>query len=591
MSTYQVTVAAPEGYTINAQQDVTQYTVAATFGEGPRGAAILYGTAAPTSADGRDFDFWIDTAASMLYGPKVGGAWPAGVSLVGATGATGASAYQVAVANGYVGTEADWLASLVGPAGSVDSIVAGTNVTVDNTDPTHPIISASGKDYDPQIQQLENSLPEFNVKNYGAVGDGSTDDTAAFTAAMNAMIANQGGTLYMPAGNYRITAALPTLNPVTVPPYVGDPFRWLPYGIRGDGSSISRITFAPKLSNLSLFTVNDPDAATLEAVGAARWSGFALVSSSAMAPTGISWGDISGGYWEDITIINFGHGCRFRNQYGWTEKLTTRKIVVTNCFPDALTFIVDSGVPGSFMYWDVEFDLGVPSLANGIVCYGSDTHDSSTWRVTGNMGAGAQNSGIVLFMANANTSWWNVLWDLSIEHYGSGMPHTVLYVGSNNNKFNGYGRFNAYYMGPSTLPKPLGWNFSFTGLLNLPGLTSAAGDQMVQVSGPIRRLVDVQPTVGTGATDYPSTFTSGTAFLNNTGSDVLVVLPWHTTATAGTVKLAGPSLTAPTAAGPIVGGGYSSYTYGAVTFMHPAGQYMRLDLASGTVGVPIVTVI
>lgn len=38
-------------------------------------------------------------------------------SLVGADGEDGASAYQVAVAEGYTGTEAEWLASLVGPRG------------------------------------------------------------------------------------------------------------------------------------------------------------------------------------------------------------------------------------------------------------------------------------------------------------------------------------------------------------------------------------------------------------------------------------------------------------------------------------------
>jgi hypothetical protein len=36
----------------------------------------------------------------------------------GGSGADGASAYEVAVANGFVGTEAAWLASLVGPAGA-----------------------------------------------------------------------------------------------------------------------------------------------------------------------------------------------------------------------------------------------------------------------------------------------------------------------------------------------------------------------------------------------------------------------------------------------------------------------------------------
>lgn len=35
----------------------------------------------------------------------------------GPAGPEGESAYQIAVANGFIGTEAQWLASLVGPAG------------------------------------------------------------------------------------------------------------------------------------------------------------------------------------------------------------------------------------------------------------------------------------------------------------------------------------------------------------------------------------------------------------------------------------------------------------------------------------------
>lgn len=42
----------------------------------------------------------------------------------------------------------------------------------------------------------------FNVKNYGAVGDNATDDTAAITSAIAALNAAGGGTLYFPAGIY-----------------------------------------------------------------------------------------------------------------------------------------------------------------------------------------------------------------------------------------------------------------------------------------------------------------------------------------------------------------------------------------------------
>ena len=44
----------------------------------------------------------------------------------------------------------------------------------------------------------------FNVRNYGAVGDGATDDTAAFQAALNAAAAAGGGIVFAPRGNYRL---------------------------------------------------------------------------------------------------------------------------------------------------------------------------------------------------------------------------------------------------------------------------------------------------------------------------------------------------------------------------------------------------
>lgn len=47
----------------------------------------------------------------------------------------------------------------------------------------------------------------FNVRSYGALGNGSNDDTAAIQAAINAAQVN-GGTVYLPAGRYRITGKL-----------------------------------------------------------------------------------------------------------------------------------------------------------------------------------------------------------------------------------------------------------------------------------------------------------------------------------------------------------------------------------------------
>jgi hypothetical protein len=53
-----------------------------------------------------------------------------------------------------------------------------------------------------------------NVLDFGAVGDGVVDDTQAIQDALDAVFANVGGTLRIPAGNYKITADLvPQINP------------------------------------------------------------------------------------------------------------------------------------------------------------------------------------------------------------------------------------------------------------------------------------------------------------------------------------------------------------------------------------------
>lgn len=47
----------------------------------------------------------------------------------------------------------------------------------------------------------------MDVRDFGATGDGSTDDTAAFTAAFTAC-ATTGGAVYVPTGTYKVTSAI-----------------------------------------------------------------------------------------------------------------------------------------------------------------------------------------------------------------------------------------------------------------------------------------------------------------------------------------------------------------------------------------------
>jgi len=47
----------------------------------------------------------------------------------------------------------------------------------------------------------------LNIKDYGAIGDGSTDDTTAIQNAINALSSN-GGVIYFPAGTYKVTSTV-----------------------------------------------------------------------------------------------------------------------------------------------------------------------------------------------------------------------------------------------------------------------------------------------------------------------------------------------------------------------------------------------
>lgn len=100
------------------------------------------------------------------------------------------SAYDVAVADGFEGSRAEWLASLVGPRGE-EGPYGGTVVT----DPQ--VASYVTDDGTETSSALASTLVArgtvlHDVRDYGATGDGTTDDSAAFQAAINAAKASRG---------------------------------------------------------------------------------------------------------------------------------------------------------------------------------------------------------------------------------------------------------------------------------------------------------------------------------------------------------------------------------------------------------------
>lgn len=56
---------------------------------GANGKTLLSGSGAPGSGTGAEGDFYIDTTADAIYGPKTAGAWGSATSLIGPTGPAG----------------------------------------------------------------------------------------------------------------------------------------------------------------------------------------------------------------------------------------------------------------------------------------------------------------------------------------------------------------------------------------------------------------------------------------------------------------------------------------------------------------------
>lgn len=74
--------------------------------------------------------------------------------------------------------------------------------------PDTPALTLPAAKQSGQARALLREDGVLNVRAYGAVGDGVTDDTAAIRAAKNAIVSSGGGTLFFPCGRYRVSGQL-----------------------------------------------------------------------------------------------------------------------------------------------------------------------------------------------------------------------------------------------------------------------------------------------------------------------------------------------------------------------------------------------
>lgn len=90
----ELVAGAIQDFTYNSATGTFQLPATGPAGpQGPIGPAssstVLNGAANPLAGQGNNGDFFINTVSWQIFGPKAGGAWPAGVNLVGAAGANG----------------------------------------------------------------------------------------------------------------------------------------------------------------------------------------------------------------------------------------------------------------------------------------------------------------------------------------------------------------------------------------------------------------------------------------------------------------------------------------------------------------------
>ena len=145
---------------------------------------LLTGTGAPTSGDGINGDFWINTTAWLIYGPKAAGAWPTGVSIIGPAGPEGDP--------GSPGTPGVGIPTGGGPS----------QVLTKNSPTDYDVSWLDGPLSNNAVNNsMLNDMPEFRIKGrMGGTGD-PTDLTAAqvtsilppFTSADQGVAPASGG--------------------------------------------------------------------------------------------------------------------------------------------------------------------------------------------------------------------------------------------------------------------------------------------------------------------------------------------------------------------------------------------------------------
>jgi len=235
--------------------------------------------------------------------------------------------------------------------------------------PTNPT-DVAPKDY--VDTEIARNVPVFNVRNYGAVGNGVADDTAAVNAALSAATVgisdgagfSTRGVVYFPRGNYRVTSTIAVAAPLDTTAFN--------LQFRGDGIGVSVITQATATQGGFVVSLIGSTPAT----SVSRTVGFSDLTLRAGALCGRA------------ILIDNGTSTSYHKSPG--SKLTR----------------VSIESPSTFFYWanGVQFNQTWNAVVDGCFIAGNPTTDASL------TGRGIDLTGLCVNFSLSNTqlNFWDI---------------------------------------------------------------------------------------------------------------------------------------------------------------------------------------
>lgn len=326
------------------------------------------------------------------------------------------------------------------------------------------------------------ALHIYNVGKYGALGNGSTDDTIAIQAAITAAVADPfGGEVYFPGGTYLITSGLTVTGPCS---FAGNPGN--PAGSNTLGSMI--------VTN----TTQTFNAITVTNVGAGGSGGFVMrdltikyLSGSAPSVNAIGVKCISAGgsgnsvgTFTNVNVVNFSSGFLFDGCGG---------ILLTNC--QVVTYPFASAQ--AFQHWGFRFAGEAGGNANLAACVNCTVNGLQTASAANAADGFVLSSGYATLqlynctVLKANRSYWS-----TSQKYGGGtgsVPTYLQMVGCTD-EISEYGILIdqngslvqiSQHLTDSGQDTSVGWQFSstFTGLGQITNSIIEASDGGLYVLG------------------------------------------------------------------------------------------------------------